>query len=62
MSLTQAGNEIPKEGEGLTNVFVRGADGGETTLRLVDARAAAESTLFGAFASRWPLTKSARRP
>lgn len=53
MSLTRAGNDIPREGEGITNLLL--ADG--TQVPLTDAVDAAGDLLFGPYLDRWPLTK-----
>lgn len=53
MSLTQAGNDIPREGEGVTDLLL--ADGSQ--IPLTDAVAACGPLLFGQYLDRWPLTK-----
>lgn len=53
MSLTAAGNDIPKENEGVTRLKLASGD----ELLLTDAVRAAGDLLLGDAAERWPLTK-----
>lgn len=53
MSMTQAGNDIPRPGEGITRLLL--ADGDRVPLN--EAASAAGDALFGEYLARWPLTK-----
>ncbi len=52
MSLTQAENEIMKDGEGITQLKI-----GSELVKLSDAALIAEQDLFGSYKDTWPLTK-----
>ena len=53
MSRTQADNDIPRQGEGITRLIL--SDGQDVSL--TDATAACGELLFGAYPDHWPLTK-----
>lgn len=53
MSLTEAGNDIPKPGEGVTRLLLLGGE----EVPLTSAQKACAELLFGPYADRWPLAK-----